>query len=101
MKVDRETKAVQTEGQLMRLLIEGDSWPLAKGKLMSKVLDLQSIRNIDDKQDATAVVMDIRARNTAAEILIEWLREVEGIADQHKSNTPLIKEEEDYVIREE
>lgn len=88
-----------TEGELLQMLVEHDAWPLARKKLTDRILDLQSIKNIDTS-DVQTLVTDIKARNAAVDILMEWLREIEGIADQHKNNQLNVTEEDSYVVIE-
>lgn len=94
-KLDKDTVAVLSEGEIIKNLVEGDGWKMVKEKLVNKMLDLQSVLNLDPT-DANELVIDIKARKTAIEILKEWLAEVEGQLDQYETNKPLI---DDYVMR--
>ena len=61
-----------------------------------------SIGNVDATKDANTVLQEVRAKQAAVDMVREWLREVEGRADQHKNQDSGIgKEEEgeeDFVV---
>lgn len=96
--MNEDTKKVLTEGETLRLLIEGDGWALARGKLVNLILDLQNINNLD-ASDPQALIVDLKARKTAADILYGWLRDIEGTAEQHVNNQParVKPQSEEYI----
>ena len=73
-------------------LIGHPGWAHAKAMLTDKIMDLQSIRNISDTLSPEQVVLDIKARNTAIEILTDWLRQVEGTAANFEKPQPIVND---------
>lgn len=97
MKADLETQKVLTEGEQIRNLVRDGGWGLAKQRLTDKLIDLQSVNNIDT-DDPNKLILDIQTRKGVIAIVLEWLKEIEGIAAQHDGNQ-IQKEDADHVIR--
>jgi len=95
--LDKDTQKVLNEGERLKSLVENTGWELAKAKLTEKILDLQSIKNLSGVTPEE-VVSEIKARNTAVDILMEWLKEIEGSAEQYAGNK-VILEETDVFLR--
>lgn len=95
--IDKDTLNVLSEGETLKFLTEHSGWGIARRKLMDKIIDLQSIKNIR-ASSPEEVVADIKARNAAVDILMEWLKEIEGAADQYAANK-VVLEETDVFIR--
>lgn len=98
-KLDPETIENQMEGQDIADLVGHPGWGRVKSLFEAKLMDLQSVLNIDAK-DTEGVIIDIAARKSAIEILREWMNEVEGRAEQHESNKSLVSNA-DHVVRTE
>jgi len=96
--MDKETLAIQREGQMIDDFCKSEGWTWIKDRLSENILDLQSIRNINDKLSPEEVVLDIKARNTAVEILLEVIRKVEGRASQHSNNNQVITTHEEIIV---
>lgn len=78
MDPDDETKKVLTNAEHLRLMTEGQGWEIARAKLIDKILDLQNINNID-VASPEAMMVDVKARKMAVDLLFGWLRvDVEG-----------------------
>lgn len=97
MKPDIDTQKVLTEGEQIRNLTREGGWGLAKQRLTNKLLDLQSINNIDTTK-TDDVILDIKVRKNVVAIVLEWVKEIEGIAAQHDGNQ-LNKTDADHVVR--
>lgn len=80
--------------------VESPGWTLVKEKMMEKINDLQSIMNIEFG-DPVDMAHDIKVRRNTADILVEWVREIEGQVLQFKNNDLGIDEtDDDFIIRE-
>ena len=89
---DKETIQILTEGTKATDIVSSETYAYLKDRFMEKLLDLQSIKNLPDGTPEQ-VVMDIKARNTAMEIILEVFKELEGKAEQYKGNQVEITEE--------
>lgn len=96
--MDKETLSINREGQMIDDFTKSEGWTWIKDRLTERILDLQSIRNINDKLSPEEVVLDIKARNTAVEILLEVIRTVEGRASQHANNNHLTEIHEEIIV---
>lgn len=97
--IDKETQQVMDEQKQAEQLVRSDGWGYARAKLVERVLELQNAFNIEDS-DAQMMLIDIRARKLATEILYDWLKEVEGTKEQYESNK-LTLNPKPYIIRED
>lgn len=98
--MDDETKKVVSEQQPIAKLTETEGWAEARKKLVDKILDLQNAFNIQDTGDAQMLVIDVRARKLATNILYDWLREIEGTKEQYNANK-LTLNNKPYMVRED
>lgn len=87
------------EGEMLQGFVHSEGWKWAKDRLTEKLMDLQSIMNMDDSSPEN-VILDLKARRMAVELLMSWLRQLEGRADQHQGNKGLSHREEDETIVE-
>lgn len=96
--MDEETKTVLTIQDSLKQLVEHDGWSTVRSLLMGKIIELQSIDDIDTTSPENAV-RDIKARQFAGKILLDWLNEIEGTVEQTKSNNSLLPKKESYIVR--
>jgi hypothetical protein len=86
-----ETNKILSEQDQLRELVSHQGWKIARRIMADKILDLQDAFKIDDRT-ATAMLTDLRVRKKAAQILFDFLQEIEGTAVvaqdnlEHKSN---------------
>lgn len=90
--MDADTLNNLREGEKFQRIAESEAWSELKRILADKMMDLQSIRNVDSSS-AESAVLDLKARNMAIDTLMEAIREVEGRSDQHKGNKDLMEDE--------
>lgn len=93
--MDKETLQNQIEGEKVLGYVTSDAWKYIKDRFTEQIMDLQSIRNLDGTLKPEEIVLDIKARNTAVDILQNIIREIEGRADQHRGNKDLVQADED------
>lgn len=84
--VDVETKNLLSEQDRIKDLVSHEAWPLLRKRLTDKILELQNAFSID-ASDANKMLVDLTARKIATETLFNFLREVEGTAQQSVENT--------------
>lgn len=96
--MDSETERILIEQKTIKDLTGHQAWPIVRKKFTDKILELQNAFDIDAKDPQTMFV-DLQARKIASTLLFDFLREVEGTADQADENNKL--SEKSYVVREE
>lgn len=97
-RLDRETAEIVRSEKNIEDLCKHEAWPQVRQKFTDKVMDLQSVRNISEGTPEQMVI-DMKARLLAIDILLEWMREIEGSAQTSKDTSYLVKRES-YIIRE-
>lgn len=95
----KEEEKIQQEGERASFLVKSEDWQWAKKKLLQRVSNLDSVNTIKEEGD---VGLEIKARKQTIAIIIDWLDDIEGIAQQHREQSPnkmKLKEveEEDYI----
>jgi len=98
--VDKETAEMEREGQMIEDFSKSDGWRWIKDRFTEEIMDLQSIRNIDPQLSPEGVVLDIKARHTAVDILLKMIQKVEGRASQHANNKQVIRIDEEIIYFE-
>lgn len=96
--LDRETAELVRNEKNIEDLCKHEAWPQVKQKFIDKVLDLQSTQNIP-LGDPVAMAIEVQSRNMSVDVLMEWMRDIEGSAQKSKDTSFLIKKES-YIIRE-
>lgn len=92
-ELDTETAAIQKQGLVLKDLTKSEGWGIAKKRLIRKIGQLKMITGLDI-QNATpeTIIQVIASKNTAADILLEWLRDIEGTVEQHDGNAQLVEQ---------
>lgn len=86
------------EGNEIAQYIDSQGWKRVKEKFAERIMDLQSIKNLEGVKPEE-LLADIKARNTAVDILMDIISELEGRADQHKQNTIPIPAKDTIILR--
>ena len=98
-ELDKETQKVESIGNAIKELVGSTGWAEARRRLIRKATELQLIGNIDiQNATGTDLVSLIAAKTTAARILLEWLRDIEGTAEQHDANKELITQTAEDIV---
>lgn len=97
--MDAETKTILDSQQQVAAFVKSEGWGSVREKLTNKIIDLQNAFNIEDK-DAEKMLIDLRARKMATEMLFGWLQEIEGTNDQYNANK-LTLNSKPYMVRED
>lgn len=82
----------------LHALVGHEGWSVARDRLVKRIEDLQNAFSIEDKTEHEMFV-DLKARKIASVVLFDWLRDIEGTADQFESNK-LTLNDDSYIIRE-
>lgn len=84
---DKETKEILTEADHVKSMLNSDGWKSVKAKFDVRVLDLQSIKNIDTTKPET-INIQLAARIMAVEYMMDWIKQdVIGFVEQQENNT--------------
>jgi len=97
--MDNETKKIISEQDMLRELVGHQGWQVARRIIADKILNLQDAFAIEDKT-ATAMLNDLRVRKKAAQILFDFLKEIEGTAQQSQDNESLVENRKHIIIKE-
>jgi hypothetical protein len=90
-KLDSATKIVLSDGEKIEALVRSDAWALVKQKLNERIVQIGNIMTLgrDEQGKPTNVenlIAELGARQMVVEIILDWLRDVEGTAEQHRSH---------------
>jgi len=101
-EIDKETQRINHEGEELKAMTKSEGWSLAKGKMLGKIADLLNLSSVDvQNADAATIIQVIGAKKMAADILLSFIREVEGDVAQHEGNKDMMKSvEEIFIIRQ-
>lgn len=95
--MDAETKKVLGNQKRLLNLVGHEDWPVARQVLADKILDLQNAFNIEDT-DPQKMLVDLQARKLASSILFDFLREIEGTAQQAKETE--LPKGKSYIVKD-
>lgn len=87
-----ETGKILSEGERVSNFVKSNDWGFIKDKLMKKILDYDSVNGIDlEKKSDNDLANELRTRRGVIDVVMGWLREIEGIAEQHDNHTELLQ----------
>ena len=85
--INKETGDVLSKGQKIANFVNSDDWIMIKGTLLTKLIDFDSIKSIElDKKTPTELGEEIRTRKAVVDVVLDWIKDIEGSADQYKKN---------------
>lgn len=93
--IDKDTMNTLQKGREIKEMLESPGWGHVRELIHTKILDLQSIMNIDGNADT--VITEMLARKTSVTTLMDLLRVIEGAKEQYETNSKI--EEEDFIKR--
>lgn len=96
--MDKETSKQMSRGEAMKQMTDHTGWGYARQMLMDKLMDYQSVRNIDSESPEEAV-RQIAVRQQVCDVVLSWLQEVEGEVEQHASNVGLMTDDDKIIQR--
>ena len=96
------TDKVYVEGEKIARFVDSDDWKFAKDRLMSLVRDADSIRGIDKETPKDMLLIEIEAKKMAVGMILGWIDDIEGIAQQHIDQDKMVaKEKESHILRQD
>jgi hypothetical protein len=98
-----DTKKVLTQGEELHNLVRSEGWQMAKRKLLSDVANFTNVLTLETKNRAVNdIIVEMAGRQLAAATVLDWIKDIEGSAEQYKVNTDTLREirEEGYIHRE-
>lgn len=100
--MDRETQEINDRNKEILELTGHRGWPIVRKILTDKILDLQNVSEFIDiiqTGNATKLLKEMKAAKRAAEILFDFLREIEGNAQTAIDQAP--KKTKSYLYIED
>lgn len=98
--MDPETQKIVNTQNDIRDLVNHVGWKHARLMLTDKILELQNVSEYTDSitlGNATKLMKEMKANKRSAEILFDWLRQVEGEASTSLDNKKMPKE--GFIVR--
>ena len=96
--LDNETLKINEINNHLRELVNHTGWKIAREKITEKILELQNVSEYVDiiqTGNATKLLKEMKANKRAAEILFNFLSEIEGNAQmivEKPTKNPLLYE---------
>lgn len=88
---DPETQKIHDTNQQLSELVHSSGWRIARGMIVEKIMELQNVAEYIDviqTGNATKLLKEMKANKRAAEILFDWLRQIEGGAETAATEVP-------------
>lgn len=92
-RLDKETSDIIRSEKQIEELLRHEGWVIVKDVFDKKILDLESILHIDTKMKAEQIAVDVKARTIAMKILMDWMIEIVGMAENSKITDQISKRE--------
>ena len=89
--MNEDTKEIVNRGKALQDMVQSDGWRIARKKIIDKMMELQSIMNLD-AENAEQILVETKSRVMAIDCLKGWLTEIEGDVEQFENNY----QEDDY-----
>lgn len=87
--MDSETQKISDHNNELFELVNHSGWKRARTKLVERIVELQNVAEYIDiiqTGNATKLLKEMKANARAAEILFDWLRDIEGGAQTALEN---------------
>lgn len=102
VQLDKETAKVSTEGTALKNLVKSDGWNIVRQRFLQKVSSLMNLENLPlEALDGVSLLQVIAAKKTAKDILLEFLKDIEGDVEQFDGNKEMMKSFEEIIITRE
>jgi len=99
-KLDKKTAAIVTNEERIARFVDSDDWNAVKKTLIQKIVLNDSMSSLITDVPPERLAIEVLARAQASSLMLEWLREVEGIANQSKPDTSILTESREEQIVE-
>jgi len=100
MKLDKETGVILNKGMKLREFTKSEAWGDIKGQLTEKLVALADITTLSEA-DPMVMLQEIKVRKLAINLVMGWVREIEGQVSQHEANETAFQaiKEESVIIQ--
>lgn len=99
-KIDKEELILKAEGEELKNLVASPGWKTAKSILLKEIAVLDSITSIPISLKPEEKLHEIEIRNGAINIVLKWIQNVEGGAEQYSvQQEALAQEKENDFVR--
>jgi len=99
MELDKETQKMLSDGEKIADFVNSSAWKLVKDKLVNRLITLDSISSMPT-MDKDEFYVQAKIREGVVSIITEWIRDIEGDAEKHKSNKQAFSSMREEVIIE-
>ena len=101
-KLDKATIKTLNDGDELQAMVASPGWLIAKQRFTELVVQLGDIFSLKD-ETPDAVFRQLAARQIAIELIMSWMKEIEGRSKQHQTNSEsyALLRREAYIIRNE
>ena len=90
-EVDKETDKLVAEQKKIYDFVKSDDWSLIKKKLFDKLITIDSIASVPKEgKSAESMLLEYRTREGVVSIVLEWIKDIEGTANQYLNNQELM-----------
>ena len=97
MPLDKETSEVLNKGLRTRDFVKSEDWSAIKLELTDKLVALADITTLADA-DPTALLREIGVRKLAINLVMGWVREIEGKASQYEANAETFRKTKEEAV---
>ena len=92
MKIDKETAESMREGEILRELVRGQGWQLAKSLLIAEIEYLNSVDTLPRDMSLDEIGKQALIRILARDLVLTWLDAIEGRIEQHQEQSAVLAE---------
>lgn len=100
MKLDQETGKILDRGTKLKEFVKSEAWTDIKSELTNKLIGLADLTTLEEKEPVE-MLQEIKVRKLAINLVMGWVREVEGLVSQHDANAEAFRliKEESVIVR--
>jgi hypothetical protein len=84
-EAQQNQQEIESEGKQIKQIMEMPGWDLIEKAFKEEIMDLQSIRNVDDS-DAESALQDMKSRNMSVKKMMNWWRKIHGKVERKAFN---------------
>lgn len=98
-----EDREVVRKGEILRSLIEGEGWQLAKEVLDNKINVIKHVTTIDMKRDISEIGKEAYARASAISLIEDWFNDISDMVSNYYDIIEIENAEnnqEEQIVRE-
>ena len=98
-KLDKETQDIMKQSQQIADFVHSDDWKVVKATLFSELGKVNSLTNIPMILKGQELTNEVEVRRLAVQMIMQWISDVEGTADNNENlKRSLLETEKDVII---